>query len=302
MWAVANPPGSTGWGRVIWNGSNDPNGLSATPLDLTELQYFNIAYASSDHTTSFILQVFSDATHCSQATIATWGVGGGTALNKHILPSDFAQCAGAAGLAQANSIRKIQISFTPFLDIDTQLRGVAVVRNEPARIQCGYKQINGQSTYAVSGAGPFTLPVQFMVNNIGGSDSQISVSDQLPANSSYVPGSTSCADGFSLGEPDLTNPTLPLWKSTSSLEAGTSAVCNFNVTLNTLAEGVTATDVIRAGTIGGPLGPEQCPASVVRSAPPPPPKGIPTMYEWAMLLTAGLLALLGVFTLRRREG
>ena len=36
--------------------------------------------------------------------------------------------------------------------------------------------------------------------------------------------------------------------------------------------------------------------------PPPPPTSIPTMNEWAMLLTVGLLTLLGGFSLRRKEG
>ena len=45
-----------------------------------------------------------------------------------------------------------------------------------------------------------------------------------------------------------------------------------------------------------------CSGQPVPPPPPPPPSNIPTMNEWAMLLTAGLLALLGGFSVRRRVG
>lgn len=299
-WAVANPPGSSGWGRVVWNGSNNPAAFSVTPLDLSQLQYFNIAYVAADHATDFILQVYSDATHCSQATIASYGAGGGSSTNVQIPPGAFVQCAGAAGLAASASIKRIQISFTPFLDIDTQLRGVAVVRNEPPVVRCGSKSINGSNNYKVTSDGPYQLDVTFSVNNSGGSSSPVSVTDDLPPNMSYV-GPTVCANGFVMGEPDLTNPSKPLWTSTSSLSGPGSVSCTFKATLSTLAEGATATDIIRAGIPQQPWGPEQCPASVSREAPEPPPEAVPTMNEWGMMLTAFLLAVFGGLRLRRRD-
>ena len=296
-WQVANPPFSSGWGQIVWSGTGTIGAMSLPPLDLTNLQYFNIAQLGSDQDTSFYIRIFSDANHCSQATIATFAVLGDL-QNQKVLPGSFAACSGSVGPANLAAIREIRIFFTAHDDIDTYLRGVTAVVGEPPQVQCDSKRINNQSSYVVVGPGPYNnLNVSFGASNTGGAGAKIDVTDQLPPGMSYV-GPTSCTGGFALGEPTLSGSILK-WSSSAYLAKGTSVSCSFLASLDTVALGESKTDIIKAGIQGGTLGPQECSASVTR---PQNPTNIPTMSEWGMIVTALLLTVFGGLSLRKREG
>lgn len=300
-WQVALPTGNTnGFGEIVWNGSSNLADTNLSPLDLTKLQQFTINYLFADHSTTFFMQVYSSPTQCTQAVIAD--VVGETELtNVAVLPSAFTLNCNGASPANLSSIKKIRIVFTGGQTaLDTDFRGLSATFDEPAQVQCVDKFINGQKSVVVDNAGPHNLTVGFTVSNTGGSSSLITVQDFMPPGMTPT-GPVACTTpaGFAFGgqtTPDFT------WNSSTMLQAGQVATCSFPAVLDNINEGQTVTNLLQAGATGSPFGPNQCRATITRQAPPPPAESIPTMNEWAMMMTAALLALLGGLALRKREG
>ncbi len=312
-WQVQNPVFQSGWGEINWNGNAALGGFSATPLDLSQLQYFNIQFVSADHPTIFYMEVSSGPNNCSQAILTNQTLTPGEYLNIQVLPGQFTGACQTptAGTANFGAVSKIRIFFNPTDAIDTALYGVSAVVNEPPVVKCDYKLLSSNGTQfspnlqVGTTEPPYNLTVKFSVSNSGGSASRITVFDSMPPG--MTPTSpiscTSPSAAFSFGGPTAVPPTSYVWDSTttSMLGAGESAVCTFTTTLTALDPGQTKTNTLEAGVLGE-HGPEQCLATITRDAPPPPPpRQIPTMNEWAMMLTAALLALLGGLTLRRKE-
>jgi hypothetical protein len=294
-WKIANPEKVIGNGRLTWSGSNSATGLAPVPLNLQYLQYFNFQYIGADHTSTFYIELWSGANACSIATIAT--VPANTSRENIQIPkASFSQCAGAASAVDFANIGRMSVSFDAVNAIDTEFRAITAIVNDPPAIACDYKTINGSSSLAVMTPGPYdNLTVAFKVDNTGGSPSAVTVQDLVPPGMTQT-SALSCTNGLTFGNPK--NPPIT-WDSTSPLAAGASSVCTFNARLESLEVGETKTNVVKASEIGQPAS-KQCQATITRGTPPPPPTPIPTMNDWAKMLTAGMLALFGGLALRRR--
>lgn len=300
-WQVALPSGnSDGFGEMVYNGSSNLADTNLPPLNLNDLVQFTVNFLYADHSTTYFMQVFSANNACTQATIAD--IVGETTLTNLVVPKSAftAACAGIANPANLASIKKIRIVFTGGQTaLDTDMRGLIGTFLEPPQVQCVSKTMNGTNNLVVDAAGPYNLTIGFSVSNSGGQSSLITVQDIMPPGMTPT-GPVTCATpaGFTFGgvtTPDFT------WNSSTQLAAGQTASCTFPAVLNDLAEGQTVTNIAQAAATGGPFGPSQCRATIRREVPPPPPEAVPTMSEWAMMLTAFLLAVVGGLTLRRRE-
>lgn len=296
-WVVVNDTDASGWGRIVWSGSNTIGNFGLN-LNLSLLQYFNIVRVTADHPTTFTMQVFNSSTQGGQATIVTYGQGGGNSNNVQVLPGSFTAISGLTNVDFNLPVREIRILFDDYLEIDTGLRGVTAVTQEPPAIHCDYKRWNGTSALAVTGTGPYNLTVQFSVSNSGGSPSTIVVEDTMPVGMSYT-GPTTCSGGFVLGDPSQAGQVLT-WTSTSSLAGGgASVVCSFPAVMaaGSLAVNETKYNVLRARASGGTFGPEECEASITRRD---TPTTVPTMNEWGVMVAIAILAAAG-FVLARRK-
>lgn len=304
LWAVRNDAASTGWGRIVWSGADTIGAFALLPLNLSLLQHFNIVYVSADHDTSFFMQVWSGPNNCSQATMVDYPSGGGSDNNLKVPKANFTTPC-AANPANFAAITEIRIFFDPFLEIDTQLRGVSAVTENPPKVNCGYKRINGQTNLTVTTPPPYDLTVEFQVDNTAQSPSpatNINVQDYMPAGMTYV-GPTTCTPAFYFTTGDPTGlPGGPLgWTSTSQLAAGSSVICSFQAQLNSLDVDQTKTNVLRAKAKTDLVWPpEECQASITRRVAPPPPNGVPAANEWGMLLFTILLGATGYLATRKR--
>lgn len=295
-WAVANPTDSTGWGRIVWSGSNTIGTMNLPPLNLSQLQYFNITRVTADHPTTFYLEVWSDLTHGSRATIVNYpNAGGGDSLNVHVLPGAFGAIAGVG--ADFSSIKEIRIFFNPFLEIDTGLRGVSAVTQEPPAVYCGGKTLNGQANLTTINPPPYDLTVAFSVVNSGGAATTLVVEDTMPLGMVYT-GSTTCDGGFLMGNPTFDAVLNKLtWNSSSSLAAGASVSCSFPVVLNSLDLNQTKWNLLKARASSGTFGPEECQASITRRE----GSKVPSLNEWGALLACIILAAAGIYLVRRKR-
>ena len=293
-WKVANPEGVVGHGRLIYSGSNDPRGFAETPLDLEYLHYLNFQYVSADHSTTFYIELWSGPDQCSKAKIADI-IEGIPQVNIPVEKSNFIACPGTQAVDFAN-IRRMELYFDGVNALDTELRAIAAVTNEPPAIACDYSRINGTSNLYVNTAPPYeNLTVEFKVDNTGGSGSLVSVRDMVPAGMAQT-GPLNCTN-LTFGSPG--NPPIT-WNSNIPLAANSSAVCTFSARLESLAPGETKTNVVTASEPGQPAA-KACPSTITRNAlPPNPPQPIPALSEWAMAVTAAFLALFGGLALRRK--
>ena len=293
-WKVANPLDLVGRGRLVYSGSNDPAGFASTPLDLEYLQYLNFQYIAADHSTTFYIELWSGAGQCSKATIANLTAQIPQA-NVQIGKADFSACDGTEPVDFAQ-VRRVELYFDGVNAIDTELRAIAVVTNEPPAIACDYSRINGTSNLYVNTAPPYeNLTVEFKVDNTGGSGSLVSVRDMMPAGIAQT-GPLNCTN-LTFGSPG--NPPIT-WNSNIPLAANSSSVCTFSARLDSLAPGETKTNVVTASEPGQPAA-KACPSTITRNAlPPNPPQPIPALSEWAMAVTAAFLALFGGLALRRK--
>lgn len=128
-WNVANDPNSTGWGRVVWSGSDtliDNYGLN---LDLCTLDHFNFTYVKADHPTTFTFRVYNNAGQGSEATI-NFAVQG-EMVNVQKAKGDFAAIGGLAAIDWCAPITRITLQFTPLEDIDIAVREIQAIRDIP---------------------------------------------------------------------------------------------------------------------------------------------------------------------------
>jgi predicted metalloprotease with PDZ domain len=73
MGCVANDPNSTGWGRMVWGGTDNIAQIDTAYgliLDLTDIDHFNFTYVKADDPTTFTFQVYNSAAQGSEATIS----------------------------------------------------------------------------------------------------------------------------------------------------------------------------------------------------------------------------------------
>lgn len=287
-WVVVNDTGSTGWGRAIWSGGSGVNDYNLA-LDLSTLQYFNMTYVSTDHPTTFYLQVYSDATHGSEATITFANPGGGSVTNHHILPGDFSAISGLSA-ADFSSIKRIVLLFDEYLEIDTAVREIQAVIAEPG-LTCLSKTFDITDLPGPDGTVTATVQIQ----NTGELDiTDLVATDVMDdsARMTIVPGSST------IGDP--TEGPAGTWTfPAQSLAAGDTLTFSYQVQITGLNVGETLCNQVTASSEEYQLSSDGpgCQACVSREAPP----SVPAFTGLGLLAMVGLISASGLVLHRRRR-
>jgi hypothetical protein len=301
-WAVANDPGSTGFGLVVWNGSTtNINAFTLPPLDLTKLLYVNMTYIKADHATTFNLSVYSDATHGSQAEVSL--TAGEIKQNYHFLKAAFSPISGLTA-ANFGAITRVTLTFLGVEDVDTEVRKIEFVLEENPNVTCDYKTLNGAgnlvlpSTQTFPVVPPLTAEVKISNALAAGPDTVV-IEDNMPVGMDYVGPTTivSGPAGFVLGEPVKVGQKLT-WTSTgtNTLAGGQSLVISFKLSLAALADNEVKTNEVQARGSSQATFTKTCPATVTKTG----PSRVPAMNEWATIIAVLVLMVVG-FSLTRRS-
>jgi len=287
-WHLQNSDGATGWGRVVWCGSDavaDIDGVYNLALDLTSLDYFNFTEVFSDQATTFTFEVYTDATHGAQATIGL--LQNETKNNVHLAKAAFTNI--GAGVDWSN-VTRIQLKVDQALALDSRCLEIQAITLEP--------DLSCTKTFDQEVVDPLdVITATVVVTNDGDFATNVDITDTLDAGLSYV-ANTAKVNGIlseptgGPGGPLVWTDLGPIAKDGGTLTLtydirvdaiGTVPLCNY-----VLVESTTFPDIDTTC--------EDC----VTHEPPPPPPGVPTFTQWGIIGFLLLLTVSGVWLTRRK--
>ncbi len=299
-WSTENGSHATGWGRVIWNGSSDPNDYSLA-INMSTLTHIHFSSVYSDIATTFRIRLFNSATNYAQGTVTT--VGGVSQNNVYIEPSAFTTY---GSFSWSNNITRIELLYDPRLNIDTKVGAVNYEYGLP-NIDCVTKRCTLNSDYSGLNAAiilpsaqsfPVTLYCEFVVANTGDGNDTVYIEDTLPLNMrllSTTPTVRSPA-GFSLSNASGTGPgpVTINWTSTTQLKQSTSPLVFRHSVEVTEFEGVRV-NTFRARATRDTTWGTGCPFTLTHTV-----QRVPSLNEWGMIILSLLLAASAVWLIRRK--
>lgn len=287
-WNVANSPNSTGWGRVVWNGSSAEAQIDTAynlALDLCGLDHFLFTYVKSDHTTTFTFEVYNNAGQGSQATIA---MGNETKTNVALAPGDFAAIGGLTPVDWCQTITRITLRFDPVEDIDTAVREIQAITAEPA-MSC---EKSFDHTAVIPGD---TVTATVLINNNGDIElTSVNVTDTLDTGLLYVAG-TARVNGV-LTEP-AGGPAGPLvWNGIGPIAVSGTLTLTYDILVDSINPNQTLCNSVDVVSVDFPDLTTHCEDCVTYTT-----HEVPTFTQWGIIGFALLLSIGGFWLMRRRE-
>lgn len=305
QWAVANQPGATGFGRVVWNGSSNAANFSLG-ANFNNLNYISINEITAELATNFYLDIYTSAGVWSRATIPVLA---GTTSNIHVAAGSF--IAQAGGGALLNNINRIELSFDEVERIDITVKRLDAEFDTP-EIVCFTKRWTLNSNYTslsqtinlpAAQTFPVTLYVEYTVHNNGTGADRVYIEDTLPSVPTAMTLASVTAEsieepaGFALGDASGVGPGVVSWTSTSELQGGETLRFRYRVTIGSTFDGSLTNSFQARGLTETQFSDTPCPSYVIHQT----EQRVPSLNEWGAIILSLLLAVSAVWLIRKRR-